>query len=88
MPLGHLLTYCQAYEPQRWHQFLIYIAYNIAGFTINALMNNILPYFNKAAFIWSLTGFTVICITVLGCASPNFNSGEWVHLHMFCRNMS
>ncbi|KAJ5594489.1 uncharacterized protein N7459_000697 [Penicillium hispanicum] len=66
------------YVSQRWHQFLIYVAYNIAGFLINALMNNILPYFNKAAFTWSLTGFAVICITVLACASPNYNSGDFV----------
>lgn len=39
----------QAYEPQRWHQFLIYLAYNIVAFIINALMNNILPYVTKAA---------------------------------------
>ncbi|KAJ5692206.1 hypothetical protein N7462_001629 [Penicillium macrosclerotiorum] len=66
------------YEAQNWHQFLIYVAYNIAGFTINALMNNILPYFNKTAFIWSLSGFTVICITVLACSSPNYNTGDFV----------
>ena len=26
--------------------------------------------------IWSITGFTVICITVLACYSPDFNSGK------------
>lgn len=57
-------------------------------------MNNILPYFNKAAceqillgsrvavltilVTWSLTGFAIICITVLACATPNYNSGEYV----------
>ncbi|KAJ5886477.1 uncharacterized protein N7473_009151 [Penicillium subrubescens] len=66
------------YEAQRWHQFLIYVAYNLAGFAINGLMNRILPHFNKAAFIWSLTGFAVICITVLACAAPNYNSGDFV----------
>ncbi|KAJ5114887.1 hypothetical protein NUU61_000646 [Penicillium alfredii] len=67
-----------AYKPQQWHQFLIYLGYNIAAFIINAFMNNLLPYVNKAAFIWSLTGFAVICITVLACASPNYNSGDFV----------
>ncbi|KAJ6032334.1 hypothetical protein N7540_003066 [Penicillium herquei] len=66
------------YSSQPWHQFLIYIGYNVAGFLINAFGNSILPYFNKAAFIWSLGGFTTICITVLACASPNFNSGDFV----------
>ncbi|KAJ5885011.1 hypothetical protein N7495_009521 [Penicillium taxi] len=66
------------YVSQRWHQFLIYIGYNIAAFLINALTNHILPYFNKAAFIWSISGFVIICITVLSCASPNYNSGKFV----------
>ncbi|OJJ84428.1 GABA permease GabA [Aspergillus glaucus CBS 516.65] len=66
------------YESERWHQFLIYIAYNVLAFIINALMNNALPLFTKSAFIWSLTGFTVICITVLACSSPDYNSGKFV----------
>jgi hypothetical protein len=57
---------------------LIYVAYNIAGFLINAFGNSILPYFNKAAFTWSLAGFAVICITVLSCSSGNYNSGDFV----------
>ena len=44
-----MLTIFKGYEAERWHQFLIYIGYNIAGFTINALANSVLPYFNKAA---------------------------------------
>ncbi|KAJ5219904.1 hypothetical protein N7468_009108 [Penicillium chermesinum] len=66
------------FESHPWQQFLIYIAYNIVAFLINALLNRILPYFNKAAFIWSLAGFTIICITTLACASPNYNSGDFV----------
>ncbi|KAG2024761.1 hypothetical protein GB937_003460 [Aspergillus fischeri] len=76
--LGVISLMNPEYEAQRWHQFLIYIAYNIAAFTINALMNSVLPYITKSAFIWSLTGFTVICITVLACASPNYNSAKFV----------
>ncbi|KAJ5154284.1 Amino acid/polyamine transporter I [Penicillium coprophilum] len=67
-----------SYNPQRWHQFLIYIGYNIVAFLINAFMNNVLPYVTKGAFTWSLTGFTIICITVLACASPDYNSAEFV----------
>ncbi|CAG7971598.1 unnamed protein product [Penicillium olsonii] len=76
--LGVISLMNPAYEPQRWHQFLIYLAYNIVAFIINALMNNILPYVTKGAFIWSLTGFAVICITILSCASPEYNSAEFV----------
>ncbi|KAJ5864528.1 Amino acid/polyamine transporter I [Penicillium soppii] len=76
--LGVISLMNPAYNPQRWHQFLIYLAYNIVAFVVNALMNNIMPYVTKGAFIWSLTGFAVICITVLSCASPNYNSAEFV----------
>jgi hypothetical protein len=65
------------FEFQRWHQFLIYIAINIIAFTINAFMNVGLPLVTKSAFIWSLTGFVVISITILSCASPDYNSGEY-----------
>ncbi|EAW09389.1 GABA permease GabA [Aspergillus clavatus NRRL 1] len=76
--LGVISLMNPTYEAQRWHQFLIYIAYNIAGFIINALMNSFLPLVTRSAFIWSLTGFAVISITVLACASPNYSSGEFV----------
>lgn len=66
------------YVSESWHQFLIYIAYTLAAFFINAFMNRLLPYFNKAAFLWSLAGFAIICITVLSCATPNYQSASFV----------
>ncbi|KAJ5152998.1 uncharacterized protein N7482_009476 [Penicillium canariense] len=66
------------YHSERWHQFLIFIAYNLIAFAINTWLNSILSHVNKAAFIWSLTGFAVICITVLACASPDYNSAKFV----------
>ncbi|KAK5163072.1 hypothetical protein LTR04_002782 [Oleoguttula sp. CCFEE 6159] len=66
------------YVPQRWHQFLIYIGYNIFAFLINAFLNSALPYFNKVAITWSISGFVIISITVLACARPNYSSGDFV----------
>jgi choline transport protein len=66
------------YVAQRWHQFLMYIGYNIVAFLLNALMTSTLPYLTKFAFIWSITGFAVISITVLACASPTYSSAEFV----------
>lgn len=66
------------YSPQRWHQFLIYIGYNVFAFIVNAFMNSSLPYVNKTAIAWSISGFIVISITVLACASPNYSSGYFV----------
>ncbi|KAL2356859.1 amino acid/polyamine transporter I [Cryomyces antarcticus] len=50
------------YVPQRWHQFLIYIGYNIFAFLINAFLNSALPYLQQ----------------VLACARPNYSSGDFV----------
>ncbi|EUC39185.1 hypothetical protein COCCADRAFT_31906 [Bipolaris zeicola 26-R-13] len=61
-----------------WQVWLIYVAWTLIAFVINAFMNSLLPYINRAAFIWSIGGFAVICITVLACASPDFASAEFV----------
>ena len=66
------------YVPQRWHQFLIYVGYNLFGFLVNAFGNHLLNIFNKAAITWSIGGFIIICITVLACASPNYSTGKFV----------
>lgn len=76
--LGVISLLHPEYEAKSWHQFLIYIAYTLAAFFINAFMNRLLPYFNKAAFLWSLAGFAIICITVLSCATPNYQSASFV----------
>lgn len=62
----------------RWHQFLIYIGYNIFAFLINAFLTGALPLITRAAFIWSIAGFVIISITVLACASPEYTSAEYV----------
>lgn len=33
----------QDYEPQQWHQFLIYIGLTLGAFVVNAFGNSILP---------------------------------------------
>ncbi|WPH03423.1 amino acid permease [Acrodontium crateriforme] len=76
--VGVIGLYNTAYKVKAWHQFLIYIGYNIAAGLLNAFANSILPYFNKAAIFWSVSGFMVITITVLACAAPTYNSGDFV----------
>lgn len=76
--LGVIALMHPTYEAQRWHQFLLYVAYNVIGFLVNSLMNKGLPLVTKSAFIWSITGFAVISITILACSSPNYSSGEFV----------
>lgn len=67
------------YSPKPWHQFLIYIGYNIFAFLINAFLTLLLPIITKSAFIWSILGFAVISITLLACASPDYQSGAFVY---------
>ncbi|KAI1764503.1 amino acid transporter [Hypoxylon sp. FL1150] len=67
------------YAAEPWHQFLIYIAFTLISLLINAFSTRLLPLFTKAAFFWSLTGFLVISITILACASPNYQPGEFVY---------
>lgn len=68
-----------SFKAQPWHQFLIYVAFALIALVLNALLTRLLPYFTKAAFLWSVTGFIVIVITVLACASPDFQTGKFVY---------
>ncbi|KAI0477158.1 amino acid/polyamine transporter I [Xylariaceae sp. FL0804] len=67
------------YEEKPWHQFLIYIAFTLLALLINAFSTRLLPLFTKAAFFWSLAGFAIISVTVLACASPDYQSGAFVY---------
>ncbi|KAG6045845.1 hypothetical protein E4U39_001921 [Claviceps sp. Clav50 group G5] len=70
-----------AFDAQPWHQFLIYIAFALIAFLVNALLTRFMSYLTRTAFLWSVAGFVVIVITVLACAAPNFQTGESVYAH-------
>jgi choline transport protein len=76
--VGIIPLYMPDYVEQRWHQFLIYIGYNLIAFVINAFGNSVIPLVNKTAIIWSISGFAIISITVLACAAPEYNSAKLV----------
>ncbi|KAK8107569.1 amino acid/polyamine transporter I [Apiospora kogelbergensis] len=67
------------YEEKAWHQFLIYIAFTLIALVINAFGTRLLPLITKAAFFWSVSGFVIISITILSCASPNYQSAKFVY---------
>ncbi|KAL1873623.1 hypothetical protein VTK73DRAFT_810 [Phialemonium thermophilum] len=77
--VGLIALFHDGYAAKPWHQFLLYIAYTLAAFFINAFANRLLPLFTKAAFFWSIGGFVVISITVLACASPDYQPGSFVY---------
>lgn len=76
--LGIISLMDSSYLPKRWHQFLIYIGYNVFAFILNAFANSSLPFIDKGAIFWSITGFAVVSITVLACSSPNYSSADFV----------
>lgn len=77
--VGIISLYDASYVPQRWHQFLIYVGYNLFAFLVNAFGISWIPLLNKAAITWSIAGFVIISITVLACASPNYSTGDFVY---------
>lgn len=76
--VGIIALYNSGYEAQPWQQFLIYLGYTLVAALVNAFGNSALPYINKTAISWSIAGFVIISITVLACASPDYNSAEFV----------
>ncbi|KAH7401278.1 amino acid/polyamine transporter I [Pyrenochaeta sp. MPI-SDFR-AT-0127] len=66
------------FKLKAWQIYLIYVAWTLIAFTVNAFLNRLLPYVNKTAFIWSIGGFAIISITILACASPNYASAKFV----------
>jgi hypothetical protein len=68
-----------SYEAQRWHQFLIYIAFNAIAFLINAYLTRLLPLVTQSALYWSIGGWLIIMITILACSSPTFQTGHFVY---------
>ena len=76
--VGIIALYHDTYVPKPWHQFLIYLAYNLIAALINAFGNSLLPYINQVAITWSIAGWAIISITVLACATPNYNSANFV----------
>ncbi|CAN9120181.1 unnamed protein product [Alternaria sp. RS040] len=75
---GLIALYHPDFTLHPWQVWLIYVAWTIIAFIINAFMNNLLPYVNRGAFIWSIGGFAIVCITVLACSSPEYASAEFV----------
>ncbi|PHH59033.1 hypothetical protein CDD81_3854 [Ophiocordyceps australis] len=76
--LGIIACLHPEYESHSWHQFLLYIGLTMVVFTMNAFLNSLLPLVYRGAFLWSMGGFVVVSITVLACASPNYNSASFV----------
>ncbi|KAJ9656043.1 hypothetical protein H2198_005203 [Neophaeococcomyces mojaviensis] len=66
------------YEPQRWHQFLIYIAVTMIAFLINAFGSRLLPHINSFALAWSIAGFIIISVVLLATAAPDYATASYV----------
>jgi choline transport protein len=75
---GLISLYHPDFKLKAYQVWLIYVLWTLIAFVINAFLNNILHHVNRAAFIWSIGGFVIVCITCLACASPTYASAEFV----------
>ncbi|SPO23621.1 related to Choline permease [Ustilago trichophora] len=66
------------YESQPWHIFLVYVAFSLGAWCINAFGVRLLDTLNRTAMIWSLLGALVIMITCLARATPNYQDAKFV----------
>lgn len=76
--VGIIALLHENYESKPWHIFLVYVAFSIGAWIINAFGVRILDSLNRAAMIWSLVGAVVIMITCLARASPNYQDAKFV----------
>ncbi|KAL7268833.1 hypothetical protein RUND412_008523 [Rhizina undulata] len=65
-------------ELETYQTFLIYSFFIVFAFVVNAFGNKILPLFTKAAFLWSISGFFIISVTVLYNSAPNYQPAGFV----------
>lgn len=75
---GLIALYHPDFTLKPYQVWLIYVAWTVIAFLINAFLNNILHHVNRGAFIWSIGGFAIVCITCLACSSPDYASAEFV----------
>jgi choline transport protein len=75
---GLIVLYHPDFTLKPYQVWLIYVAWTVIAFLINAFLNDILHHVNRGAFIWSIGGFAIVCITCLACSSPDFASAEFV----------
>lgn len=66
------------YTEHPYHIFLIYLAFTIGAWLLNTFAVRLLPLVDRTALFWSLTGIVVVSITVLACASPNYQKASFV----------
>ncbi|GAC97640.1 amino acid permease [Pseudozyma hubeiensis SY62] len=76
--VGIIALLHENYEQKPWHIFLVYVAFSIGAWLINAFGVKILDNLNRVAMIWSLVGAIVIAITCLSRATPNYQSASFV----------
>ncbi|GJN89992.1 hypothetical protein Rhopal_002981-T1 [Rhodotorula paludigena] len=66
------------FEEQPYQIFVIFTGFIVIATLINIYASRLLPYVNSSAIIWSLTGAATIIIVTLACASPDYQSGNYV----------
>lgn len=57
---------------ERWHVFLLLIAFCVGAASVNVFGVRILPKIDLFAGVWAIFGLVVSCIALLACSSGNY----------------
>ncbi|KAJ3542333.1 hypothetical protein NM208_g4154 [Fusarium decemcellulare] len=77
MILDIVVAWEPEWEPQHWHQYLIYVALIWIATAINILMSKWIPLFNQMIFVLSAVTLSATTITLFVVAK-NHASAEWI----------
>lgn len=68
----------ETYEAQRWHVFLILLAFAFGAAAVNTFGVRWLPAIDSFAGVWAIAGLVISCIVLLACSSGKYAQAEAV----------
>ena len=78
LTIGLISIWNENYEAKPFHTFLVYLAFTIGAFCLNTFAVRALPYVDRVALFWSLTGIVTVIIVVLSTAKGEYETGKFV----------
>lgn len=78
MILSIVTVWYTDYTPERWQQYLIYVALIWLAVAINILGSGFIPLFNKMLFVLAVVTLTSTMITLLVVARHHHASASWI----------
>jgi choline transport protein len=76
--IGLISIWNEDYEAKPFHTFLVYLAFTIGAYLLNTFAVRALPYVDRVALFWSLSGIVTVIIVVLSTAKGEYETGKFV----------